>query len=266
MPTTSFITLLTDFGTRDYFVASIKGVILGIHPQIRIIDISHETQPHNVLEAAFVLKSAYRYFPRSSIHMVIVDPGVGSERRPLLVSSNNYFFVAPDNGVLSWIYMEEPHVRVFQITAEHYFLKSAGATFHGRDVFAPVAAWLSKGVDCTHFGPEITEYQKLSFPQPIFEGERMLRGHILYIDRFGNLITDITTSHLDHLLEKEGEIELTIKTTKIHGLKSYYAQGNPGEPNALMNSCGHLELYCCLGNACEVLKASHGEEVILNIS
>ncbi|MEK7268940.1 MAG: SAM-dependent chlorinase/fluorinase, partial [Nitrospirota bacterium] len=141
----SVVTLLTDFGERDYFVASMKGVILNINPQARIVDLSHQVGPQQVDEAAYLLKSSYRYFPDGSVHVAVVDPGVGSARRPLLVTTSRYFFVAPDNGLLSYIYQEEAGVEVRQIENKQYRLDSEGTTFDGRDLFAPAAAWLTRG-------------------------------------------------------------------------------------------------------------------------
>ena len=264
MPASRIITLLTDFGTRDYFVGSMKGVILDICSEAKIIDISHEVQPQNILEAAFLLKSTYGWFPKGTIHIVVVDPGVGSGRKPLLAVTHNAFFLAPDNGILSWIYCEEDPVYVYEMTTSRYFLKSPGPTFHARDIFAPAAAWLARGIAHTGFGPEIKEYTKIEFPRPSWEGKRSIKGHVLYIDRFGNLITDITTTELDQSLKAGKTPTVKIKGTFLPGLKRYYAEGEPGEPNALVNSSGHLEIYCYLAYAADILKVSTGEKVTVS--
>ncbi len=146
------ITLLTDYGTRDHFVGSMKGVIHSINPQVNVIDISHEVAPQDIIEAAFLIRSCYTYFPPLTIHVVVVDPSVGSSRKPILVSTENHFFVAPDNGVLSLVYEIDPPTSVVEISAEHYLLPEISKTFHGRDIFAPAAAWLSKGTDISNFG------------------------------------------------------------------------------------------------------------------
>ena len=162
----SVITLLTDFGDRDYFVASMKGVILGINPQARIVDLSHAITPHQVEEAAYLIKASYKYFPDGTVHMAVVDPGVGSARRPLLVTTSRHFFLAPDNGLLSYIFQEETGIEVRQIENKQYRLDSEGATFDGRDLFAPAAAWLTKGQSPGSYGKLIRDYVKLPLAEP----------------------------------------------------------------------------------------------------
>ena len=255
------ITLITDFGTRDYFVGSLKGVILGINPEARIVDISHEVGPQNILEAAFLLKSSYRYFPRDSIHMVIVDPGVGGARRPILAAAGDHSFVAPDNGVLSWVFSEEESVRVYEITESKYFLNSPGRTFQGRDLFSPVAAWLSRGIAAKDFGKEIRDFKKIEIPAPILRGEGEIEGEVLYIDRFGNIITTLTGPHLKPFELVKDTLEIMLLNDRIHGMKSTYSETPPGEVGALLNSCGHLEVYINLGHAASRLNASVGDPV-----
>ncbi|MGH7275298.1 MAG: SAM hydrolase/SAM-dependent halogenase family protein [Nitrospiria bacterium] len=273
------ITLTTDFGYKDYFVGSMKGVILGINPEARIVDISHEVDPQDVDAAAYLIKSSYHYFPAGTIHVVVVDPGVGSPRKPILVVGKRDYFVGPDNGVFSYIYSEIDSLKIIHITSKEYFLKDTwrmgetysgelGSTFHGREIFAPVAAWLSKGIDPANFGGEIQNPVRLPLaePRPITSpsGQRALEGRVIYIDRFGNLITNITRLHLQVLSPspKEGTFRINLKGRTFE-IKRYYAEGIRGKPVALVNSCGHLEVFIYLGNAHEKLEAAIGDPILL---
>ncbi|MDQ6732679.1 MAG: SAM-dependent chlorinase/fluorinase, partial [Nitrospirota bacterium] len=197
-PAISLITLLTDFGGRDYFVGSMKGVILNINPHARIVDLSHQVAPHRIEDAAYLLKSSYRYFPDGTVHVAVVDPGVGSARRPLLVSTSRYYFLAPDNGLLTDIIHEELSVEVRQIENKQYRLDAEGATFDGRDLFAPAAAWLTRGQAPGTFGPLIQDVTRLPSQEPVWEGSTFV-GRIVYVDHFGNLISNITPSHLSEI-------------------------------------------------------------------
>src|SRR5881628_178957 len=234
----SVVTLLTDFGERDYFVASMKGVILNINPQARIVDLSHQVRPQQVDEAAYLLKSCYRYFPEGTVHVVVVDPGVGSARRPLLVTSSRYYFVAPDNGVLTDVLQEELSVEVREIENKQYRLDSEGATFDGRDLFAPAAAWLTKGQPPGSFGRLIRDYVKLPIHEPSWDGKTLV-GRIVYVDRFGNLISNVTPLHLQEVqgVTKKSSAEITIRVggAVIQGLVTAYAQGDALAPRALVN-------------------------------
>lgn len=259
-----FITLTTDFGLSDHFVGTMKGVIININPAVKIIDISHQISPQNIEEAAFVLECAYKYFPPYTIHVVVVDPEVGSSRKPLLVVGDRYYFITPDNGALSFLFNnEEEQVKVIEINAEHYFLESPGFTFHGRDIFAPVAAWLSKGIDVNNFGIETSNYIRRDLPKAEIFGTDLIRGKVIHIDKFGNLISNIKRRHIDELVAKtgKGKFEIHIKKAKIEGINQFYAQGERGKPNAVINSNGYIEIYCYMGNAREELKAAKGEEV-----
>lgn len=236
------ITLTTDFGRRDYFVGNIKGVILGINQDVDIVSISHEVGSHDIREGAYVINEAYKYFPKSSIHIGIVDPGVGGPRRPILVEGNNHYFIGPDNGLFSYIYKEDPKVKVIEIKSEHYFLKSPGATFHGRDIFAPVAAWLSKGVKIANFGDEITDFNVFPIPEINRSDKDSIKGAIVYIDKFGNLISNITRTDIDQLIINKGSqsLEIRIKDQTITGLKDFYGHGEANSINAIINSNGYL--------------------------
>lgn len=259
------ITLTTDYGTRDAFSASVKGVVLKINPQAQIIDISNEIAPQDIWEAAFTLKSAYTYFPKGTIHLAVVDPGVGGGRRPVIVVTESYYFVGPDNGLFSLIYAEAERLRVHHITSTHYFQPSPGPTFHGRDVFAPVAAWLSKGIPSGNFGEEITDYMKLNVPVPK-KSPTGIDGHVVHIDRFGNIITNITFRDIRTLLpEGEGTVALGVSVAgkEIKGLKRFYAEAAAGEAGAIINSSGYLEIFVYKQNARTALSVKRGDVVKL---
>ena len=258
----SVVTLLTDFGERDYFVASMKGVILNINPQARIVDLSHQVRPQQVDEAAYLLKSCYRYFPEGTVHVVVVDPGVGSARRPLLVTSSRYYFVAPDNGVLTDVLQEEVSVEVREIENKQYRLDAEGATFDGRDLFAPAAAWLTRGQPPGSYGRLIRDYVRLSSQEPAWEGQALV-GRIIYVDHLGNLISNVTPLHLKEVQGKLRRSRVTIRVggTVIEGLTSHYAEGSPDAPQALINSNGQLEVFVKEGSAAEWLKLGRGERI-----
>src|SRR6266513_2460018 len=197
------VTLTTDFGLNDHFVGTMKGVILKIVPNAEIVDICHSVQAFDILDGALALAQAYFYFPPRTVHLVIVDPGVGSARRPIVASSEEYNFVAPDNGVLSLMYAREERLSVRHITSDHYFLQPLSNTFHGRDIFAPVAAYLAKGVVDEKFGEEITDFVRFNAPKPKAVDANTLRGVVLKVDRFGNLVTNITPADAPLLFQPQ---------------------------------------------------------------
>jgi hypothetical protein len=260
----SVITLLTDFGDRDWFVASMKGAILGINPQARIVDLSHQVRPHQVEEAAYLLHASYRYFPDGTVHVAIVDPGVGSARRPLLVATSRHFFVAPDNGLLSYIYREETGVEVRQIENKQYRLDSEGATFDGRDLFAPAAAWLTRGRQAGSYGKLIQDPVKLPLTEPFWEGNA-LKGTIIYVDRFGNLISNLTPFHIKDVQgrTRRPDVSVRIGGITIEGLARSYSQGDPDVPRALVNSNGQVEVFLRETSAAERLKLARGARIDL---
>ena len=260
----SLVTLLTDFGETDYFVPSMKGVMLGINPQARILDLSHRIPPHGIEQAAFFLKSCYEYYPDGTVHVVVVDPGVGSDRRALLVSTTRYFFIAPDNGVLSYILKEETSVEVRAIENKQYRLDSAGATFDGRDLFAPSAAWLTKGQMPGSYGRLIHDYVTLPDDSPKMQGD-VLRGRIIYIDHFGNAITNITPTDMETFrsVTKQQSEGLKVGEMTINGLKTYYGEGATGLPEILINSNGHLEIFVKQGRAVDRCNLQVGQRVEL---
>lgn len=258
----SIVTLTTDFGSSDHYVGVMKGVILNINPEAQIVDICHDISAYDVLEGAFAIAQAYRYFPPRTIHLVVVDPGVGTARRPLLVAADKYYFVAPDNGVLSLVYDREENALVRHITSTHYFLEPVSQTFHGRDVFAPIAGWLSRLVDSDKFGDPITDFVRFHVPPPKRVNERLLKGMVLRVDRFGTLVTNLTPEDLPQLFaENPPDFKIIIGKTEIARLKTTYAQGAPGEVFAILGSSGYLEISANRGSAAATLDVSKGAEV-----
>lgn len=239
----SLITLLTDFGTADYFVGAVKGAILSVNPRAVIVDITHEIPPQDIEAGAFTLLASYKTFPARAIHVAVVDPGVGSARRPIIVSANEQFFVGPDNGLFSYIYEREPSHRVVHVTSEQYFRTSVSTTFHGRDVFAPVAAALSNGFALEEFGEEINDAVRL----PALEAP--LR--IIHIDRFGNCVTNITRA----------EKSLVINGRTISEFRQFYGEGDDESLFAIWGSAAFLEISVNGGSAARVLGAKRGDEV-----
>ncbi|HET9477894.1 MAG TPA: SAM-dependent chlorinase/fluorinase, partial [Pyrinomonadaceae bacterium] len=208
------ITLLTDFGTADYFVPVVKGVILTSNPRVSIIDITHEIPPQDIASGAFTLLTCYRDLPPGTIHVAVVDPGVGSSRRPIVVSAGSHCFVGPDNGLFSYVYDNEPSHQTFHVTADEYFRGPVSPSFHGRDVFAPVAAALSKGLQPPALGPQITDEMRLAPLSPIQEKNGTVRGRIIHIDRFGNCITNFRLADLPEQPELlvNGQVIRTVRT------------------------------------------------------
>ena len=256
------ITLTTDYGTNDHLVGTLKGVILKINPDVTIVDITHHVTPFDLLDGALSIGSAYSYFPNRTTHVVVVDPGVGTSRRPLLVSADNQYFVAPDNGVLSLIYSREERVRVRHITGEHYFLQPVSNTFHGRDIFAPVAGWLAKGVDSAKFGEEVSDYVRFNAPKPKPVDANTLRGVILKVDRFGNLVTNFTPQDVPALFQQATpSFKLTVGKREITELHANYAEGEPNEVFAILGSMGYLEIAANRAAAAQIVGVGKGSEV-----
>jgi len=252
----NFITLTTDFGYKDNFVGVVKGVIYNINPDAKIVDLCHEVSPQDIMGAAFALKTAYNYFPKGTIHLVVIDPGVGTDRLPILVKTKDYYFIGPDNGVLS-LALEEQKVEgiIYLDNFEHYLMPVSN-TFHARDIFAPVAAQLTQGISYPLFGRAIKEYKKINLVK-IKISARVISGEVIYIDRFGNLITNIGQD-----LEKniQGSI-IKIKNKAVKGLKTSYADAVPKELLAIFGSSGFLEIAVNLGSAKDKLKAKIGDKV-----
>jgi hypothetical protein len=259
------ITLTTDFGSADHFVGTMRGVILGINPTALIVDLCNSINSFDVLDGALTLAEAYRYFPSETIHLVVVDPGVGSARRPLLAVTGRHYFIAPDNGILSLVLAQEERTSVYAINATHYYLQPVSATFHGRDIFAPCAAWLSKGVDAEKFGDPITDYVRFNLPQPKAVAEGVLRGVVLKADKFGNLVTNFNASNTPALFAAGAKPRIKIGEHAVTGLRSTYSEGQPGELIAVVNSMGYIEIACNKAAAAQIAKAGRGAPVTVEL-
>jgi S-adenosyl-L-methionine hydrolase (adenosine-forming) len=262
LPIQRLITLTTDFGTAEHYVGAMKGVIYNIHPGAVIVDITHGVQSFDILDGAIAISQAYSYFPKDTIHVVVIDPGVGGERRPILVAAGAHYFVAPDNGVLSIIYQREERVVVRHITSEHYFQSPLSNTFHGRDIFAPVAAYLSKGVDPVRFGEEITDYARFLAPKPKARAHNEWTAVVLKADKFGNLITNITPQDLPQLFDGSSQsFKMSVGKGEITQLLSSYSQGAPGQLFAVLGSAGFLEISSNKSAASRLTGADKGTEI-----
>lgn len=258
------ITLTTDYGTNDHLVGTLKGVILKINPEATIVDITHQVAPFDLLDGALAIGSAYKYFPPRTIHVIVVDPGVGTNRRPLLVTAENQYFVAPDNGVLSLVYeREHANLVVRHITAEHYYLQPVSKTFHGRDIFAPVAAWLGKGWQTASMGEEITDYKKFALPKPKPENG-VVKGVVLRIDSFGNLLTNFRPENLPEGATEKGEVNFQVGSHSVTRLVDTFASGNAGEPVAFVGSSGYVEIAVNKASAARTLGLARGAAVTLH--
>ena len=257
-----FITLTTDFGFNDHFVGTIKGVILDIVPEAQVVDISHSIQPFDVLDGALTIAQAYSYFPTGTVYLVVVDPGVGTSRRPIIASSDRHHFVGPDNGVLSLIYGREERMHVRHVTADHYYLQPISNTFHGRDIFAPIAAYLAKGVETEKFGEEISDFVRFNAPTPKPVNEHSLRGVVLKVDRFGNLITNITEHDAPMLFQHDPPpFKITVGTYEVTEIKENYAQGAPKQVFGIIGSMGYLEIAANRSSAAQIVGAGKGTDV-----
>lgn len=261
------ITLLTDFGSSDYYVGAMKGVILSINPEAEIIDVTHDVIPHDILDAAFTLAQIYRYYPLRTVHVVVVDPGVGTQRRPILASGDSHYFIAPDNGVLSFVLAQQERLTVREISAEHYFRMPVSQTFHARDIFAPAAAYLAKGLEPHQLGGEITDYVRLQLPKVQALNAKNFKGIVLKIDRFGNAITNIARADVPALFADQAPaFKLKVEDKEVSKLVQAYAEGGQNEVFAILGSSGYLELATNRGGAAQVLGISRGVEVALTLA
>lgn len=254
------ITLTTDFGEADYFVPAMKGVIYSLNPAARIVDLTHQVPPHDIYAAAFTLLCCYSDFPKMTLHVVVVDPGVGSRRRPILVMTDNYNFIGPDNGVFSYVYQREHVNRIVHFNEEHYFRAPVSNTFHGRDVFASCAGYISKLVDWSKMGVEITDPVRFNTPTPSVVSERQIRGSVIHVDRFGNIITNITAAELTPERLRRGA-RVRIGKHEAARVLTHYAESNPNELFAYIGSAGFLELAVQRQPAARIAEARRGIEV-----
>jgi S-adenosylmethionine hydrolase len=257
------VTLTTDFGLADHFVGVMKGVILNLNPEVQIVDLNHHVNSYDIFDAAFCLAQSYRFFPSDTIHLVVVDPGVGSARRPILARTMSYKFVAPDNGVLSLVYEREAEaLQVRHVTADHYFLNPVSNTFHGRDIFAPIVGWLSKGIEIEKFGEPITDFAKFSPPKAKKVSENLLKGVVLKVDKFGNIITNLSPEDVPQLFsENPPAFKIIVNQQEITRLNLAYSMGKPSELFAIVGSSGFLEICTNRGSAAKALNVARGAEI-----
>lgn len=250
------IALLTDFGTTDYFVGAMKGAILSINPHAAIVDITHEIEPQNISAASFTLGACYKDFPKKTVFVAVVDPGVGSARRAIVAETADYFFVAPDNDLLSFVFDEAAEVKVYELTDERFFAEKVSRTFHGRDIFAPVAAHLSNGIEPFEFGREISDYVYHEAAEPS-QNQTEIVAEIIHADRFGNLVTNLTKNDLPE------SFTLTVGKTTVKVLREFYAEAVENELFLIEGSAGFLEIVANRGSAQDLSGAEVGEKLIL---
>lgn len=263
MKVSGIITLTTDFGLSDLYVGVMKGVILSVNPKAQIVDISHEIRMGSIVHAAGLIHDAYRFFPEGAVHVVVVDPGVGGQRRPIIVRTEHHLFVGPDNGLFSPVITSHPHAEAIHVTKSRYFLPEVSHTFHGRDIFAPVAAHLSLGVDPLEMGSLITDHALLSFPKTEQEGDLLL-GQIVRVDHFGNLITNINRKEVKGFLGTHRPV-VRVKGLVIEGVAKTYTDVSSGEALALIGSSECLEIAVNLGRACDRLGLDPGQCIGLEV-
>ena len=265
----SIITLLTDFGNRDEYVGLMKGVILTINPSVTLVDITHQIDSQDILQAAFAIHSAYRYFPVGSVHIIVVDPGVGTERSILAFEMKNHFFIAPDNGVLTLLFNEDAAMTLVRLTNSNFFLDTVSQTFHGRDIIAPVGAHISQGVDLHKLGDKITPRHAvwLDNIQPRISDTGEIVGTVVAVDHFGNLISNIdyqTLAQVNKIFHKN-KTRIQIGSHTIYGIYQTYENVRPNTALGLIGSRGYLEVSVNKGNAARVLKAAKGDTVRVKI-
>ena len=256
------VTLLTDFGTADYFVGALKGALLSVNPRAQVVDITHEIPPQDIEAGAFTLLAAFEAFPAGTVHVAVVDPGVGSARRAIVVEGGGHLFVGPDNGVFGHVYERIEPFRVFHITNEKYFRTRVSETFHGRDVFAPVAGALSGGASARELGPEVLDFVRLPLARPVRDASGALVAAIIHVDRFGNCVTNVTQRDLGGETNARGA-RLIIAGREIGSFRRFFADdaGARGEPFAVWGSAGLLEIAVFKDSAARVLGLGRGSEV-----
>lgn len=259
VPTAPMITLTTDFGSKDPWVAAMKGVLCSIAPDAPLTDLSHDIAPQNVLEGALFLAAAIPYFPAGTIHLVVVDPGVGTNRKPIVVQCAGQYIVCPDNGILTVLEQSHPVEAVHHIKNKKYRLPACSATFHGRDIFAPAAAHLARGKKMSSFGPALKEYAHITVPEATLDAENQLHGEVIHVDHFGNCITNIREAMLDD----HADYRVQVAAQTLSPIHRTYADVPPGTPLALFGSTGQLEIAASMSNAAENLDLHQGAPVTL---
>ncbi len=255
------ITLTTDFGVQDSYVGTMKGVILRINPQVQLVDLTHQISPQSVLEASLVLESAYRYFPIGTVHLTVVDPGVGTHRRAILVVAGGFFFVGPDNGIFTRVLEGEDELEVYTLENARYSLPKISDTFHGRDVFAPVAAYLTQGVAPEEFGRAIDDPVRLSMPKPRRWGNE-LQGEVISVDSFGNVVTNISRDDFERAVQ-ERSFSITINGKSIEQIHRTYQEADVGHILALFGSSDLLEIAVAGGRADRRLGVGKGDPLVV---
>ncbi|WP_457642406.1 SAM hydrolase/SAM-dependent halogenase family protein [Persephonella sp.] len=250
------IALLTDFGTKDGFVGAVKGVISTINPSVNIIDISHEVSSFDILEGSIILSSVYKYFPEGTIFVTVIDPGVGTERKPVVVQTERYFFVAPDNGVLTLPLKEQKIKKIVEIKNRGLLLPRDSETFHGRDIFAPVAAYISRGVPLGMIGDEIKDLKKVDFPEPVIK-DKFMEGEIIKFDKFGNGITNIK--------EIPPYDEIYIKDITIKKIVKSFLEGEKNSLNMIKGSFGFYEIFVPEESAKDRYSLKKGEKIKIKL-
>ncbi|HEY5619707.1 MAG TPA: SAM-dependent chlorinase/fluorinase [Vicinamibacterales bacterium] len=255
------IAFLTDFGTKDHYAGTVRGVVLGICPEAACVDITHEIPPHDVMAGALELAAAYKFFPSGTVFVVVVDPGVGSTRRPIAAEAGGYRFVAPDNGVLTLVFRETAPKRVVELTERRYARPTVSRTFEGRDRFGPAAAWLAKGIELTAFGRTLTSWQSLNIPEPTVTDVEVI-SEVLRVDRFGNLVTNVDRQTFERFAGI-GHVEIVAGTEAVGKVVATYADAEPGALCALFGSSEHLEIAVNGGSAAERLTLGRGARITI---
>ena len=260
------VTLLTDFGTADYFVGALKGAVLAANPSALIVDLTHEVPPYDIEAGAYTLRAAFETFPEGTVHVAVVDPGVGSARRAIAVEGQGHTFVGPDNGLFGHVYGRVEPFRVFQLTNANFFRREVSATFHGRDIFAPVAGALSRGVRAEELGPEVFDFVRLPTATVERAADGTLSGAIIHVDRFGNLVTNIMPNDLSEEAVARGA-RLRIGGREVRRFRRFFAEDaeGAGEPFAVWGSAGLLEVAVFRDSAARVLGVKRGDKVEVNL-
>jgi S-adenosylmethionine hydrolase len=256
------IAFLTDFGSKDHYAGTVKGVVLSICPEAACVDITHEIPPHDVMAGALELAAAYKYFPSGTVFVVVVDPGVGSARRPIAAEAGDYRFVAPDNGVLTLVFKETPPGRVVELTEPQYARPTVSRTFEGRDRFGPAAAWLARGIELSAFGGTLNDWQTLDVPEPIITEAQMI-AEVVRVDRFGNLVTNVDRRTFDRFVNVE-RVAIGAGAATVGKVVMTYADADPGALCALFGSSEHLEIATNGGSAAERLTLGRGAKITIS--
>jgi S-adenosylmethionine hydrolase len=259
--TSRIVTLLTDFGLRDHYVASMKGIMLSLNPDLHFVDISHLIPPQDIFTAAFTLGQAVPCFPADTIHLAVVDPGVGTARKALAAMAGGHYFVAPDNGILSYVFSIFEDFSAYEITADHYFRKPISSTFHGRDVFAPVAAWLSRDTPLRQLGPRLENCVRLKIPTPTKVSDTLMQAAVLAVDQFGNLITNLKPTDLPVYGNEIRSCKVLAGKREITSFRRTFGEGKSGELFVVPGSSGYLEIVMREGSAAAELGLKSGAPI-----